>query len=86
MSVLRFFGQDNRGSIADKVALYCAIVAILSVLGAHGLDMLAKNGDLPKIAFVRSGQPDIDYSATGSIPDRAGRTQIDPCGRNGDNR
>ena len=64
-----------RGSIVDKVALFCAVVAVISVLGAHGMDMLAKSGDLPKIAFSRGdGQPDIDYSATGSIPDRAGRT------------
>jgi hypothetical protein len=86
MSVLRSFAQDVRGSTVDNIALFCAIVAVLSVVGAHGLDMLAKNGDLPRIAFTRAGHSDIDYSATGSIPDRAERTQIDPCGRNGGGR
>ncbi len=87
MSVIKSFGKDNRGSTVDTVALFCAIVAVLSVVGAHGLDMLARNGDLPKIAFTRAGgHSDIDYGATGSIPDRAGRTGFKPCGQSGDDR
>ena len=87
MSVIKSFRKDNRGSTVDTIALFCAIVAVLSVLGAHGLDILARNGDLPKIAFTRAGgHSDIDYSATGSIPDRAGRTELKPCGQSGDDR
>ncbi len=87
MSAMKSFREDNRGSAVDKVALFCAIVAILSVLGAHGLDMLAQNGTLPVIAFHHTGaHPDVDYSATGSIPDDAERTRLNPCGQNGGDR
>ncbi|WP_298352053.1 hypothetical protein [Rhodoblastus sp.] len=87
MSVIKSFRKDNRGSTVDTIALFCAVVAVLSVLGAHALDMLERNGDLPTIAFTRAGgHSGIDYSATGSIPDRAERTELKPCGRNGDER
>jgi hypothetical protein len=87
MSVMKSFRKDDRGSTIDKIALFCAIVAIISVLGAHGLDMLAQNGALPVIAFHHAGgHPDVDYSATGSIPDRAERTQLSPCRETGGDR
>ncbi|MGO8738908.1 hypothetical protein [Rhodoblastus sp.] len=76
-----------RGSAVDKIALFCAVVAVISILGAHGMDMLVKSGNLPRIAFIRGdGHSDIDYSATGSIPDRAGRTRLNPCGQSDGDR
>jgi hypothetical protein len=87
MSLRRNLEENNFGSTVDKIALFCAVVAILSVLGAHGMDRLAQNGDLPVVAFNHTnGNPGVDYSATASIPDRAGRTRLSPCGENGDNR
>ncbi|MCI4680139.1 hypothetical protein K9U39_07045 [Rhodoblastus acidophilus] len=87
MSIKRYLGESNRGSAVDRLALFCAVVSVVSVLGAHGLDKLAQNGDLPVIAFSHSGaRPDIDYSATASIPNRAARTQLNPCGQTFENR
>lgn len=83
MSEFSRLPQDRTGSAFEKWALFCAVIAILSVLGAHGMDKLAENGDLPVISFNHGGaQPGIDYSATASIPNRAQSTKPDPCNRN----
>ncbi|WP_298424335.1 hypothetical protein [Rhodoblastus sp.] len=87
MAIKRYLWDSNRGSAVDKFALFCALVSVLGVLGAHGMDKLAQSGSLPMIAFVHPGDhPGIDYSATASIPARAARTQLNPCVSSGDNR
>ncbi len=72
---MKSFREDNRGSTVDKIALLCAIVATLSVLGAHGLDMLAQNGALPVIAFHHAG---------GHPGRRLQRDRLDPRPRRAD--
>ncbi|HUO53237.1 MAG TPA: hypothetical protein VMU18_00745 [Rhodoblastus sp.] len=87
MSVKNYLGENNRGSAVDKFALFCALVSVISVLGAHGMDKLAQSGSLPTIAFAHSGgHADVDYSTTASIPGRAARTQLNPCGQSLQNR
>ncbi len=83
MSEFSRLPEKNSGSAFEKWALFCAAIAIASVLGAHGMDKLAQSGDLPVISFNHGGaQPGVDYSATASIPDRARSTRLDPCNRN----
>jgi hypothetical protein len=75
--------ESNKGSALEKLALFCALLAVACVLGAHGMDKLAQNGGLPSISFNRGEQrPNIDYSATATIPHRAQSTNLNPCGQN----
>ncbi len=83
MSEFSRLPESRTGSAFEKWALVCAVIAVISVLGAHGIDKIAENGDLPVISFNHGGaQPNVDYSATASIPRRAQSTNLDPCNRN----
>jgi hypothetical protein len=92
------FLRDERGSLVEKVALFSAMLAVASVLGAKVLSTMLQNGDLPALAFA---SPDrrpagvaaaagarsvgVDMSATASIPvGRRGAAPVSPCetGRN----
>jgi hypothetical protein len=63
--------ENREGSAIDRVALFCAVVSVACVLGAHALDRLAQAGAQPRGAVTAPG---VDYSPTGSIP------RLDPCG------
>lgn len=83
----RGLAEDCGGSAADKFALFCALVSIACVIGAHGLDKLAQLGGLPVFGSDRLGRTAaIDYAPTGSIAGRAAASQLNPCGDNAQNR
>gem|GEM_PF-6913137 len=62
--------EKTEVSTVDRVALLCAVVSVVCVLGAHALDRLAQAGAPPRGAATA---PRVDYSPTGSIP------HLDPC-------
>lgn len=68
--------RDEKGSVFDRFALICAVISIICVLGAHGMDKLAQNGGLPGLFHSESG---VDYSATASISRRAQDASLNPC-------
>lgn len=75
--------ENRKGSAVDKFALFCAVVSIVCVLGAHGMDKLAQAGALPLIAYGHTGQNGaIDYAPTASISGRAASSRLNPCGEN----
>jgi hypothetical protein len=87
MSDEKDFASSSEGSAVDKFALFCAVVSIACVFGAHGMDKLARNGALPVVAFQRpAGQGAVDYTPTASIPGQASKVQINPCVAPGSNR
>jgi hypothetical protein len=71
MSAFSQLPENKKGSAVDRVALFCALVSVVCVLGAHALDKLAHAG----VATT----PGVDYSSTGSIPWGAA-PRLDPCG------
>jgi hypothetical protein len=88
------FLRDERGSLVEKVALFSAMLAVASVLGAKVLSTMLQNGDLPVVAFARPDKRPIgaaaagpgarsvgvDMSATASIPaGRRGAAPVSPC-------
>jgi hypothetical protein len=80
MSADKDLFENSKVSVVDKFALFCALAAIACVLGAHGMDKLARDGDLPTLAFHRAGKPaSIDATPTASIPNRAATVQLNPC-------
>jgi hypothetical protein len=82
MSAFSQQSENRKGSIVDKVALFCALVSVACVLGAHAMDKLAQSGGLPSVSFNRGGAyPNVDYSATATIPNRANANSVNPCGR-----
>ncbi|ATQ70019.1 MULTISPECIES: hypothetical protein [Methylosinus] len=82
----------------ERVALYCTLLALASVLGADLLSSMLQKGELPAIAFVHpdrrppAGPQDfrgvgVDMTATGSLPSAAAAraaAPVSPCdnGRN----
>lgn len=81
MSSDQDLASNHKGSAVDKFALFCAVVSIVCVFGAHGMDRLAQNGALPLFAFHQAnGQNAVDYAPTASIPGQAGKAQLNPCG------
>jgi hypothetical protein len=84
MSALSKLPENSEGSAVDKFALFCALVSILCVVGAHAMDRLAQKGALPSISLERAqsapgvDRSGVDYSATGSIS-APGGVRLDPC-------
>jgi hypothetical protein len=76
MSVFSQLPENKEGSVVDRVALLCALVSVVCVLGAHALDRLAQAGAPPHGGAV----PAVDYSSTGSIPKDAMAARLGPCG------
>ena len=70
MSDLSQLPENKDSSVIDRVALLCAVVSVVCVLGAHALDKLAQAGAPPRGAATA---PRLDFSPTGSIP------RLDPC-------
>jgi hypothetical protein len=68
--------EKTEVSAVDRVALLCAVVSVVCVLGAHALDKLAQSGAPPRGAATA---PRVDYTPTGSIPNAAA-PRVDPCG------
>jgi hypothetical protein len=74
------FLTDTRGSAFDKIAITCAVISLVCVLGAHGIDRMAQSGNLPTLAFHHDERaPNVDYTATASIPRRVQGVTLDPC-------
>lgn len=81
------FVNSRKGSAVDKFALFCALLSIACVFGAHGMDKLAQNGTLPTLAFSSpGGHGAIDYAPTASIPGQVAKVQLNPCVDNSRNR
>jgi hypothetical protein len=75
--------ENGQGSALDRLALFCALVTLVCVLGAHGMDQLAQNGELPKISWARAEKhPGVDHTATATISTRASSVAVNPCGQN----
>ncbi len=67
----------------DRLVLFCALIAIGCVLGAHILDRLGQTVGLPMVTFVAPDKhPGVDYSTTATIPRRANETNLNPCRQN----
>jgi hypothetical protein len=83
------FFRDRTGSMIENVALYSALLALASVLGADLLSSMLQKGELPAIAIVRpERRPDapdlrgvgVDMSTTATIPPaRRGVAPVSPC-------
>lgn len=87
MSADKDLASNYKGSAVNKFALFCAVVSIACVFGAHGLDKLAQSGSLSRFASRGASSPGaVDYSPTASIPGQAARVQLNPCGDNARNR
>jgi len=61
----------------DKFALFSAVVSLLCVLGAHAMDLMAKDGTFRALASGRSQT--VDYSTTASIG-KSSNVTLNPCG------
>jgi hypothetical protein len=82
MSGFSILPEKGKGSPIDRLVLFCTIIAISCVLGAHILDLMGKSGGLPTVSFVAPDKhPGVDYSATATIPRRANATNLNPCGQ-----
>ena len=80
MSADKDSANSLKGSAVDKFALFCAVVSIVCVFGAHGMDKLAQSGSLPTIAFASpGGRGAVDYAPTASIPGQVAKVQLNPC-------
>jgi len=72
--------RDEKGSVFDKFALVCAVISIICVLGAHGMDRLAQSGALQNFnVHSQESGGGIDYAATASISRRAQDASLNPC-------
>ena len=78
---------NDDGSVFDKFALFCAALSVVCVLGAHGLDLLARSGDLPVLSYNDNNRnngagkrPAVDYQPTASIAARGQASNLNPCG------
>ncbi len=67
----------------DRLALFCALVTLVCVLGAHSMDQMAQNGELPKMSWVSAEKHmAVDHTATATISPRASSVAVNPCGQN----
>ena len=92
MSLFSRLLVNDDASVFDKFALFCAAISVICVLSAHGLDLLARNGDLPVLSFNDNGRnahdrsdgggkrPGLDYQPTASIAARGQASNLNPCG------
>ncbi len=80
MSGFPFTRENGQGSALDRLALFCALVTLVCVLGAHGMDQLAQNGELRRISWEK--HPGFDHTTTATISSRASSVAVNPCGQN----
>ena len=73
--MMRDFRSECRGSAVQWFALAAAVLSVVSLAGAHGLDWLSQSGRIALVAdrgTVRSQRvaaaPDVDPMPTGAIP------------------
>jgi hypothetical protein len=72
-----------RKTALDRLLLICALLTLVCVLGAHGMDQMALDGGSPGRLFAHAGKhPGVDRSATGSIALRSSTASLNPCGQN----
>jgi hypothetical protein len=75
--------ENQRNTAFDRLLLICALLTLLCVLGARGMDRLAQDGDLPaRLLAYAANHPAVDRSATASIALRSSPASLSPCGRN----
>jgi hypothetical protein len=75
--------ENGRKTALDRLLLMCALLTLVCVLGAHGMDRLALDGGTPARLFARAARhPGVDHSATGSIALRSSTASLNPCGQN----
>jgi hypothetical protein len=64
LTFLRRFHHDERGGVPEKLAVVTALVAGISILGAHYLDRMSQSGGLPQIALI---SPDGSAKSLSSV-------------------
>lgn len=75
--------ENGRSTAFDRLLLICALLTLVCVLGAHGMDQLAQKGDLPGRLLALTGKhPGVDHSTTASIALRSSSASLSPCGQN----
>jgi hypothetical protein len=75
--------ENGRSAAVDRLLLICALLTLVCVLGAHGMDRLARDGDLPARLLALTGKhPGVDRSGTASIALRSSSSGLNPCGQN----
>lgn len=72
------FLRDTRGGIVEKVAVMAGAIALASMGGAHLLDVASRD-PTSKLYALFHNSPGVDYTATATIRQQAGRTTLDPC-------
>jgi hypothetical protein len=83
MSDLSSSPENTRGGAFDRLLLICALLTLVCVLGAHGMDRLAQDGPLQARLLAYVGKhPGADRSATASIALRSSTAGLNPCGGN----
>jgi hypothetical protein len=70
--------ENGKASFFDKIALFSAVVSLICVLAAHGMDHMAKNGTLDALLSPHA-QPGVDYSSTASIGKNSRNVTLNPC-------
>jgi hypothetical protein len=73
--------EKGKGSPIDRLVLFCTIIAVTCVLGAHVLDLAGRSGALPMLAGAADKHQTVDYSTTATISRRANATNLNPCGQ-----
>ena len=75
--------ENGRSAAFERLLLICALLTLVCVLGAHGMDRLAQKGDLPERLLALTGKhPGVDRSTTASIALRSSSASPGPCGQN----
>jgi hypothetical protein len=70
--------ENGKASFFDKIALFSAVVSLICVLAAHGMDHMAKNGTLDAMLSPHK-QPGVDYTGTASIGGNTRNVTLNPC-------
>lgn len=75
--------ENGRTAAVDRLLLICALLTLVCVLGAHGMDQLARDGEFPARLFALADKhTGVDHSTTASIALRSSSAGLNPCGQN----
>ena len=75
--------ENGRSTAFDRLLLICALLTLFCVLGAHGMDRLAQQGNLSaRLLALTGNHPGVDRSTTASIALRSSSASPGPCGQN----
>jgi hypothetical protein len=70
--------ENGKASFFDKIALFSAVVSLICVLAAHGMDHISKNGTLDALLSPHA-QAGVDYTGTASIGKNTHNVILNPC-------